>query len=168
MRPYALWLVLSAVPALGACGAFAGSDEPAIPPLVWESGDPRLSDPSPATAPPGESLPGRVALYRYLRGVASGDVRACALLTPEYEESAFGEAGGCRAGLAAARARLGTRNLAALRGVTVPVARPGPGPDGLTVRFADLRWRTGRGTPGGLLAERFVLRRVDGRWLIAA
>ncbi|REE98481.1 hypothetical protein [Thermomonospora umbrina] len=168
MRPFALGLILSAVPALGACGAFDEPDEPGIPPLVWESGDPRLTDPRPVTASAAETREARVVLYRYLRGLAAGDVRICALITPEYEESVFEGPRRCRGRLGTVRERLGARNLAALRGVTVPVARPGPGPGRFTVRFTDLRWRTGRAAPGGPLAERFVLRRVDDRWLIVA
>jgi len=160
-------LLVLMLPALGACALFTDA-EPKIPPLVWESGDARLIDPRSATVPPQESLPARLVLYRFLRGVAAGDVRVCGYLIPEYEQDAFGAVGGCRSGLAAERRRLGARTLAALRGVTVPMARRGPGDNEMTVRFGDLRWRTAPPEPAGLLAERFVLRRVGGRWRIAA
>ncbi|WP_165495514.1 hypothetical protein, partial [Actinomadura roseirufa] len=91
------------LPAASACGR---EREIVMPPLTPEPGDSRLADaPGPGSPSSGSraagkgSLPARLVLYRYLRGVAAGDVRACAHLAPAYERAVFGGPGRCRAGL---------------------------------------------------------------------
>ncbi|MDL4775997.1 hypothetical protein [Actinomadura xylanilytica] len=150
-----------AVLALTACG---GEDRATMPPLTPEPGDARPL--APAGAPPEQSRAARMVLYRYLRGVAAGDAKVCASVTPAYERATFGKPGGCGSGLAAARARLRAQDRAALRTVTVPTGQAGPGPDDFTVRFEDLRWKGEPARPGGLLAAGFTLRKTGARWLI--
>ncbi|WP_433474418.1 hypothetical protein ACQPZP_37560 [Spirillospora sp. CA-142024] len=150
------------LPLLGACG---GKDDVTMPPLTPEPSDSRFVVPSNASSPQ-ETLPARLALYKYLRGVAAGNVKSCAYLTPEHERRVFGAPGRCRSGLARARAKLGPRNVAALRGVTVPVCAKGSGGD-CTVRFEDLRWKGEPASPGGLLAASFTLRKTRTYWQIA-
>ncbi|MUN36640.1 hypothetical protein [Actinomadura litoris] len=153
--------VLALLPALAACG---GGGEVTMPPLTPEPADSRLTD---TGGDERRTLPARLVLYRFLRGVAKGNVAVCAYLAPAYERTAFGRPGGCRAGLGRERAKLGPRDLAALRGVTVPTGEAGPGAGEVTVRFEDLKWRGEPAGQGGLLASSFTLRRTGGRWLIA-
>ncbi|NDU72455.1 hypothetical protein GWI34_07430 [Actinomadura sp. DSM 109109] len=153
---------LALLPLLAACG---GGDEVTMPPLTPEPGD---SPPAvTAAAAPGRTLPARLALYRYLRGIAAGNTRACAYLAPAYERRVFGGPGRCRTGLGRARAGLRPRDLAALRGVTVPTCEEAPGGGACTVRFEDLRWKAAPARPGGLLAASYVLRGAGKRWLVA-
>lgn len=165
MRARVVPAVVVLLAALGACG---GKDEVTMPPLTPEPGDSRPADRAAATAASRESFPARLVLYKYLRGVAAGNARACALLAPEYERAVFGGPGGCRAGLAQARAKLGPRVLAALRGVTVPACEDGPGEGEYTVRFEQLEWAGEAARPGGLLPASFTLRETGRHWRIAA
>ncbi|MFD0685284.1 hypothetical protein [Actinomadura fibrosa] len=169
--------VLAALSALafGALGACGGDDKVTMPPLTPEPGDSRLADSrgdggagGAGAASAKASLPARLVLYRFLRGVAAGDARVCAHLAPAYQRSVFGAPAGCRAGLGPARAKLRPKDIAALRGVTVPAAEDGPGAGAYTVRFEDLKWRGEPARPGGLLAARYTLRRSGARWLISA
>jgi hypothetical protein len=163
VRPFLPALSLLPALALGpaACG---GKEEAGMPPLTPEPGDSRLVD---VTAPAKDSLPARLVLYKYLRGIAAGNVKVCALLAPAYDRAAFGRAGGCRSGgLAAARAKLRPADLAALRGVTVPVCDDGPGEGEYTVDFADLKWKGDPARPGGVLAANYTLGKTGTRWLI--
>ena len=142
----------------------------AMPPLTPEPADPFFTT-APATSPgaaaaAARTRAARVVLYRYLRGIASGDVSVCALLSPSYERAAFGAQGGCRTGLARVRSALPPEDLTALRGVTVPVAEAGPGDGEVTVRFEDLRWRTRPAAQGGVLKAEYTLRLTGSRWLI--
>ncbi|WP_285694370.1 hypothetical protein [Actinomadura sp. NBRC 104412] len=152
--------------ATAACG---GTDEVTMPPLTPEPG---LETPASvgaatqASAAPKDTFPARLTLFKFLRGIAINDARVCAHLAPEYERTVFGAEGGCRRGLAQARSRLRPQDLTALRGVTVPTARPGSQPGDLVVDFATLRWRTAPARPGGLLASTYTLRQDGGRWLI--
>ncbi|MEV4007925.1 hypothetical protein [Actinomadura sp. NPDC049753] len=154
---------LTLLPLLAACG---GGDEVTMPPLTPEPGDSRPAQASTA-APPRQTLPARLALYKYLRGISVGDARACAYLAPAYERRVFGGPGRCRSGLGRARAKLRPQDLAALRGVTVPTCEAGPGAGECTVRFEHLRWKSAPARPGGLLAASFVLRGRGSRWLVA-
>ncbi|GAA2138689.1 hypothetical protein [Actinomadura napierensis] len=167
MRVRPLLSALPLLPALifgiGGCG---GKDEVGLPPLTPEPGDSRLAD---LTAPEKDSFPARLVLYKFLRGVAAGNVKVCALLAPAYDRAAFGRPGGCRAGgLAAARRTLRPADLAALRGVTVPSCEDGPGEGEYTVAFGDLKWKGDPARPGGVLAAKFTLHKTGARWLIAA
>ncbi|WP_067453621.1 hypothetical protein [Actinomadura macra] len=155
--------VLALLPALAALAACSGDPEITMPPLTPEPSDTRLID---AAGPDPQTLPARLALYRFLRGVAAGDVRACAYLAPAYERTVFGRTGGCRTGLRQARAKLDAQDVAALRGVTVPAGETGPGDGDITVRFEDLGWRGEPARSGGLLAPTFTLRQIGGRWRI--
>ncbi|WP_242903293.1 hypothetical protein [Actinomadura terrae] len=161
VRPSLAVVVL--LPALAACGG--GDGGVAMPPLTPEPADSRLGDTGGADGE--ETLPARLVLYRFLRGVAKGNVAVCAYLGPGYERATFGRTGGCRAGLGRARAKLRPQDLAALRGVTVPTGAAGPGAGEVTVRFEDLKWRGAPAGRGGVLAASFTLRRTGGRWLIA-
>ncbi|QXJ21985.1 hypothetical protein AGRA3207_002907 [Actinomadura graeca] len=152
---------LALLPVLSACG---GDREIAMPPLTPEPSGTLLIDGSGDR----ETLPARLVLYRFLRGVAAADVRVCAHLAPSYERTAFGRTGGCRDGLRRARARLDPQSVAALRGVTVPTGETGPGDGDFTVRFEDLEWRGEPARPGGLLAPAFTLHQTRERWLITA
>ncbi|TDD81240.1 hypothetical protein [Actinomadura rubrisoli] len=152
--------VVLVLASLSACGG----NEITMPPLTPEPVDSRLAGTS--DTPPEQSLAARLVLYRFLHGVAAGNVRVCAHLAPAFERAAFGGPGRCRSGLRQARARLRPPDIAALRGVTVPVAEDGPGDGDYTVRFEDLKWRGEPARPGGLLAARFTLRKTGGRWLI--
>lgn len=163
MRVRQLLVALMMLPSLAACG---GKDEVTMPPLTPEPGDSRLADTA-TTASSPRTLPARLALYKYLRGIAAGNVRACAFLTAEYERRVFGGPGRCRSGLAGARARLRPQDIAALRGVTVPTCAEAPG-GGCTVRFEDLRWKGEPASQGGLLAASFTLRKTGTYWQIAA
>ncbi|MGI5206902.1 hypothetical protein ACQEU6_35660 [Spirillospora sp. CA-108201] len=154
---------LALLPLLAACGS---GDEVTMPPLTPEPGDSRPAGTSPAAAP-RQTLPARLALYRYLRGISVGSARACAYLAPAYERRVFGGPGRCRSGLGRARARLRPQDLAALRGVTVPTCEEGPGAGECTVRFEHLRWKGAPARPGGLLAASFVLRGDGNRWQVA-
>ncbi|MDL4814617.1 hypothetical protein [Actinomadura opuntiae] len=155
-------LLSALVLGLDGCG---GKDEAGMPPLTPEPGDSRLAD---LTAPAKDSYPARLVLYKFLRGVAAGNVKACALLTPDYDRAAFGRPGGCRAGgLAAARRKLRPADLAALRGVTVPTCEDGPDEGEYTVAFGDLKWKGDPARPGGVLAAKFTLRKTGTRWLVA-
>jgi hypothetical protein len=163
VRPFlpALSLLPALVLGLAACG---GKEEAGMPPLTPEPGDSRLAD---VTAPAKDSLPARLVLYRFLRGVAAGNVKVCGLLAPAYDRTAFGRAGGCRSGgLAAARSKLRPADLIALRGVTVPTCDGGPGEGEYTVAFGDLKWKGDPARPGGVLAAQFTLRKTGARWLI--
>ncbi|XVQ12295.1 hypothetical protein ACQP1W_06940 [Spirillospora sp. CA-255316] len=156
--------------ALGAClgaslGACGGADEVTMPPLTPEPGGAPPAATA-AAAAPARTQAARVVLYKYLRGVASGDVKVCASLSPAYERATFGRAGGCRTGLAQVRNGLRPEDLAALRGVTVPTAEAGPGDGEVTVRFEDLRWKTAPARPGGVIAARYTLQLTGARWLI--
>ena len=165
VRPL-LAAVLVALPLLSACG---GQDEVTMPPLTPEPGDSRFADTT-TTAAAAESaketLPARLAHYKYLRGVAVGNAKACAYLAPAYQQKVFGGPAACRTGLAKARAKLRPQDLAALRGVTVPVCRAGPGGGVYTVRFEDLAWQGEPARPGGLLAASFTLRKTGAYWQI--
>jgi hypothetical protein len=161
VRPLLAALIL--LPLLGACG---GKDDVTMPPLTPEPGDSRLADTSTTLSTP-ETLPARLALYKYLRGIAAGNVKACAFLTPEYEQSVFGGQGRCRVKLAAARAKLRPQDIAALRGVTVPFCEEGPDDGDYTVPFEDLRWKGEPASQGGLLAASFTLRKTGTYWQIA-
>ncbi|MEU4822295.1 hypothetical protein AB0H37_10525 [Actinomadura sp. NPDC023710] len=154
---------LTLLPLLAACG---GANEVTMPPLTPEPGDSRPAETS-ADAAPRETLPARLALYKYLRGMAAGNARACAYLAPAYERRVFGGPGRCPSGLGRARARLRPQDLAALRGVTVPTCEEGPGAGDYTVRFEHLRWKGAPARPGGLLAANFVLRGNGNRWQVA-
>lgn len=164
MRVRLFLAVLLLPAALGACG---GEDEVTMPPLTPEPGDSQWTDTA-GTTSSEESFPARLALYKYLRGIAVGNVRACAFLTPAYERATFGKPGGCRSGLSRARARLRPQDLAALRGVTVPACEEGPGDGEYTVRFEHLEWTGEPARPGGLLAASFTLRKSGRYWQIAA
>ncbi|TYB48282.1 hypothetical protein [Actinomadura chibensis] len=167
MRVRALFAVVSLFAASTACG---GEPDLSMPPLTPEPGDSRLVDGATAettTEAAADSFPARLALYKYLRGVAAGNVRACAYLTPEFERAAFGRAGGCRAGFLRARARLRPRDVAALRGVTVPACEDGPADGEYTVRFEQLEWAGEPARPGGLLAASFTLRKTGPYWRLA-
>jgi hypothetical protein len=158
---------LAFIPALIACGAEA---DMSIPPLTPE---PTISLPpaDPAeTADPAAgkaSYPARLALYNYLRGMAAGNPRACAYLAPAYDRATFGKAG-CRAWVPQVDRQLPAADLTALRQVVVPTATRGPGSADYTVRFADLEWRTEPAKPSGVLAARYVIRRIGARWFIVA
>jgi hypothetical protein len=143
---------------LTACG---GTGEVTMPPLTSEPG---YELPTESAA--ADTLPARMTLYKFLRGIANGDTNACATLAPAYERTLFGAEGGCRTGLAQARSKLRPQDLVALRGVTVPTAQPGSRPGDFVVGFAALRWRTAPARPGGVLASQYTLREADGRWLI--
>jgi hypothetical protein len=162
VRPF-LAAVLIALPLLGACG---GQDEVTMPPLTPEPGDSRFADTATTAASAQETLPARLALYKYLRGIAVGNPKACAYLTPAYQQEVFGGPAACRTRFAGARATLHPRDLAALRGVTVPVCRTGAGTGVYTVRFEDLAWKGEPARPGGLLAASFTLRRTGAHWQI--
>ncbi|RAY14299.1 hypothetical protein DPM19_15095 [Actinomadura craniellae] len=158
-------LAVAPVVALCLAGCTLGAGEAGLPPLTPEPDAPLVAA---TPAPAGPSYPARLALMRYLRGIATGDPRICVLIGPEFEESAFGAPGGCRTGLAAARRELSAADLAALRTVSVPTATIGPEPAGYTVSFAELGWRGEPARPGGLLADRYVLRRTGSQWIITA
>ncbi|NEA24314.1 hypothetical protein [Actinomadura bangladeshensis] len=165
VRPL-LAAVLVVLPLLGACG---GQDEVTMPPLTPEPGDSQFADTTTtaaAAASAKETLPARMALYKYLRGIAVGNAKACAYLTAAYQQQVFGGPASCRTGFAQARAKLRPQDLAALRGVTVPVCQAGPGDGIYTVRFADLAWKGAPARPGGLLAASFTLRRTGAYWQI--
>lgn len=162
VRPF-LVAVLALLPLLSACG---GKGEVTMPPLTPEPGDSQLVDT--ATTSAQESFPARLALYRYLRGVAVGNARVCAYLAPAYQRKVFGGPAACRTGFAQARARLRQQDLLALRGVTVPLCEPGPGQGAYTVRFEDLDWKGEPARPGGLLAAGFTLRKSGAYWQITA
>lgn len=164
---FGLLAVLSAVP-ISLLAACSGDDEPKIPPLTSEPGDPRPGAAVSVSAPPKQGFAPRIVLFKYLRGVAIGDVKVCAYLSPEYERDVFGSAGGCATGLGQAKQSLRPQDITALRGVTVPAGEPGPGAGEFTVQFADLVWRGDPARPGGVLAARYVLRQTGKRWLISA
>lgn len=147
---------------LASCG---GNDEVTMPPLTPEPGDEQPSATAPVAAP-ANTYAARVVLYKYLRGVASGDSGVCAHLSPTYERATFGKPGGCRTGLARVRGGLRPQDLRALRGVTVPTAESGPEEGQVTVRFESLRWKTGRARRGGVIAAQYTLRLTGSRWLI--
>ncbi|MEO3822202.1 hypothetical protein [Actinomadura sp. B10D3] len=160
VRPLVLALMLLSSPA--ACD---GKDKVTMPPLTPEPRESRLA--GTPTAASSRTLAARLALYRYLRGIAAGNVKACAFLTAGYERRVFGGPGRCRSGLAQARARLRPQDITALRGVTVPVCETAP--DGAcTVRFENLRWKGEPARQGGLLAASFTLRKTGAYWRIAA
>ena len=161
VRPL-LAAVLVVLPLLGACG---GPDKVTMPPLTPEPGDSQPVDTTAATSG-AESFPARLALLKYLRGVAAGNAKACAYLTPAYQRAVFGGPAACRTGLARARAKLHPQDLTALRGVTVPVCEAGPGDGDYTVRFEDLSWKADPATPGGLLTDTFTLRKTGPYWQI--
>ncbi|MFA1548560.1 hypothetical protein [Actinomadura chokoriensis] len=163
VRPF-LAAVLVVLPLLGACG---GQDKVTMPPLTPEPGDSQLVDTT-GTVSAKESFPARLALYKYLRGVAAGNARVCAYLTPAYQREVFGGPAACRAGFAQARARLRPQDVLALRGVTVPVCEPGPGNGDYLVRFEDLDWKGEPARPGGLLTASFTLSRSGAYWQITA
>ncbi|MFC5752950.1 hypothetical protein [Actinomadura rugatobispora] len=167
-RPVPLALpVLGVGVALGASlSACGGTDEVTMPPLTPEPGDAHPAATAAAAAPAARTKAARVVLYKYLRGVASGDVKVCASLSPAYERATFGRPGGCRTGLAQVRSRLRAEDVTALRGVTVPAAEAGPGDGEVTVRFEDLRWKTAPARPGGVIAARYTLQLTGARWLI--
>ncbi|WP_149259190.1 hypothetical protein [Actinomadura sp. K4S16] len=165
MRARRFVAALTLLPLLAGCG---GGNEVTMPPLTPEPGDSRPApDASASAAPQRRTLPARMALYKYLRGVAVGNVKACAYLAPAYERRVFGGPGRCHSGLGRVRAKLRPQDLAALRGVTVPACQVGPGGADCTVRFEDLRWKGAPARPGGLLAASFVLRRNGARWQVA-
>jgi hypothetical protein len=149
-------------PLLVSCGLGSKTDD-SMPPLTPE---PTITLPPQDATTTRQSYPARFVLYRYLRGIAAGDPRACAYLTPAYDRATFG-AQGCRAWVPQVRRRLPAAHLAALRGVTVPVAETGPGAADYTVQFTDLQWRAEPASPGGALASAYVIRRTGTRWLIA-
>lgn len=159
--------LLAFVPALVACGD--SETDMSIPPLTPEPAislppaDPEPVDPALEKA----SYPARLALYAYLRGLAAGNPRACAYLAPAYDQATFGAAG-CRAWVPQVKRHMAAAELTALRHVVVPTALPGPGNAEYTVRFADLQWRTEPAKPSGVLAARYVIRRVGTRWFIVA
>jgi len=160
---------------LTACGG--PHDEDSLPPLTPE---PYLSlpsaetPPSPETRPPVSrsgsraSFPARVALMRFLRGVGSGDRRACGLLSPSYARTAFTGAGGCQTWIGAIPTRLTPDQLHQLRTVQVPGATPGPRPGQYTIHPGDLRWSSGTEMPGDVVAQQYVLARAGARWLVIA
>lgn len=160
--PVAAVSLLTALAAAAACGG----DEVTMPPLTPEPGVSQLVD-SAGTTSSRESFPARLALYKYLRGIAAGNVKACAFLTPAYERAAFGRPDGCRIGLRQARARLRPQDVAALRGVTVPACEEGPRVGEYTVRFEQLKWTGEPARPGGLLAASYTLRKTGRYWQIA-
>ncbi|MEU5993784.1 hypothetical protein ABZ806_32835 [Spirillospora sp. NPDC047418] len=165
VRPL-LAAVLVALPLLSACG---GQEEVTMPPLTPEPGDSRFADTTTAaatTTSAKETLPARLALYKYLRGVAVGNAKACAFLAPAYQQKVFGGPTACRTRFAKARAKLRPQDLAALRGVTVPVCRPGPGDGTYTVRFEDLAWKGAPARQAGLLAPSFTIQRTGQNWQI--
>jgi hypothetical protein len=163
VRPL-LAAVLVVLPLLGACG---GRDEVTMPPLTPEPGDSQFVVTRETTSAK-ESFPARLALYRYLRGIAAGNPKSCAFLTPAYQRRVFGGPAACRTGFAQARAKLRPQDLAALRGVTVPVCEPGPGEGDYTVRFEDLAWKGEPARPGGLLTESFTLHKTGPYWQITS
>lgn len=151
---------------LGACG---GQDEVTMPPLTPEPGDSQFFDvpaSTAATASAKETFPARLVLFKYLRGVAAGNPKVCAYLTPAYQREAFGGPAACRTGFAAARATLRPQDIAALRGVSVPACEPGPGEGEYTVRFEDLAWKGEPARVGGPLAASFTLRKTGAYWQI--
>ncbi|MFG1850390.1 hypothetical protein [Actinomadura geliboluensis] len=151
---------------LGACG---GQDEVTMPPLTPEPGDSQFFDvpaSTAATASAKETFPARLVLFKYLRGVAAGNPKVCAYLTPAYQREAFGGPAACRTGFAAARATLRPQDIAALRGVSVPACEPGPGEGEYTVRFEDLAWKGEPARAGGPLAASFTLRKTGAYWQI--
>lgn len=161
VRPFVA-AVLVVLPLLGACG---GQDKVTMPPLTPEPGDSQLVDTT-ATTSGKESFPARLALYKYLRGIAAGNAKACAYLTPAYQREVFGGPTACRSRFAQARAKLRPQDLTALRGVTVPVCEPGPGDGDYTVRFEDLAWKGAPAAPGGLLTTTYTLRKSGPYWQI--
>ncbi|MFC4049341.1 hypothetical protein ACFOY4_06580 [Actinomadura syzygii] len=163
MRVRVLFAVVFLFAASTACG---GEPDLSMPPLTPEPGDSRLVGGA-TRAAPADTFPARLALYKYLRGVAVGNVRACTYLTPEFERAAFGRAGGCRAGFLRARAQLRPQDVAALRGVTVPACEDGPADGEYTVRFEQLKWAGEPARPGGLLAAAFTLRKTGPYWQLA-
>jgi hypothetical protein len=161
---------------LSGCGGT--QDDGALPPLTPEPG---LSLPatesSPAavaSTPPASragsraSFPARLALMRFLRGVGSGDDRACGFLSPSYARSAYADAGGCKEWIASVPARLTPDQLHQLRTVQVLGASPGPRAGQYTVRPADLRWSSGTAVPKDVVAQQYVLARAGARWLVIA
>jgi hypothetical protein len=136
-----------------------------MPPLTPEPGDSQFAG-TRATASTQESFPARLALYKYLRGIAAGNPKSCAYLTPAYQREVFGGPAAGRAGFAKARAKLRPQDIAALRGVTVPVCEPGPAAGDYTVRFEDLAWKGDPAAPGGLLTTSFTLHKSDTYWQI--
>jgi hypothetical protein len=116
--------------------------------------------------PPQQAFAARLVIYKFLRGVASGDSKVCGLLAPEYQRITFGKPGGCRTGFGAARKHFRPKDLTALRAVTVPTGEPGPGIGDYTVRFEDLKWKDEPALPGGVLAARFTLHLTGKTWRI--
>jgi hypothetical protein len=168
--------VAVAGPLLTGCGGLGQDDDP-LPPLTPEPGLslPQASSPPQASGPPSASrsgtrasYPARLALMQFLRGVGAGDRRVCGLLAPSYARTAFAADGGCAAWIGAAPTRLTPDELHGLRTVRVLGATPGPRPGQFTVRPADLRWSSGGGVPRDVVAQRYVLARVGGRWLVIA
>ncbi|MEU9844238.1 hypothetical protein AB0C69_34065, partial [Actinomadura sp. NPDC048032] len=72
MRVRSSLAALALLPLLAGCG---GGDEVTMPPLTPEPGDSRPAQASTA-APARQTLPARLALYKYLRGISVGDARA--------------------------------------------------------------------------------------------
>lgn len=162
MRLSVCLVVAAVVAGAAGCGGLSADDEPEIPPLTAEPGDPQAGRPT-VSLEPGQARAARGVLQRYLRAVGAGDDQACTYLSPEYESAAFG-AQGCQAGLGQARREMDEADLAALRTVRVPGGEAGPARDEFTVRFADLVWAADPARPGGLVEARYVLRLGDGGW----
>jgi hypothetical protein len=157
----AMALIIASMVVVSGCGSKA---DMSMPPLTPE---PTVPLPPEDGAVLRQSYPARVVLYRYLRGVAAADVRACVYLAPAYARATFGRTG-CRAWVAQAGRHMAPADLVALRQVTVPAATPGPGRGSYTVEFTDLQWSTGRPEPGGVLRSRYVIRSYGARWRISA
>lgn len=168
---------------LSGCGG--SQEDDSLPPLTPE---PALPLPSAGSQPPSvetnpsaaaasrsglrASYPARLALMRFLRGVGAGDGQVCRLLSPSYARTAFAAAGGCQKWVGAIPARLTPDELHQLRTVQVLGATPGPRQGQYTVRPADLRWAARAVVPNDVLfpagAQRYVLARAAGRWVVVA
>jgi hypothetical protein len=161
---------------LSACGG--ARDDDSLPPLTPE---PALSLPADDSPPPAlesnapasrsgsrATYPARLVLMRFLRGVGAGDQRACGLLSPSYARTAFAAGGGCQRWIGSVPRRLTPDELHLLRTVQVLGATPGPRPGQYTIRPADLKWAASAAVPKDVVAQRYVLARAGGRWIVVA
>jgi hypothetical protein len=153
---------------LSGCGGSSKSGATNPPPQVLPSNQ-APSAPTAVAAKP-KALPPAAAkvLQAFLRGPATDDTTVCKDISAAYNKSktgGFGQVGGCKKGIKVTFKHLKAKEIKELKGVEAVKGVPGPKKGEYTVSFADLKWTKGA-LPQGVLADKYVLAKVKGKWLI--
>jgi hypothetical protein len=149
---------------LSGCGGSGKSGATTNPPaqIVPSTQAPRV----PATSAAPKRLPAAAAevLQTFLRGIAADDPTVCKNVSAAYNKS---KPGGCKKEVKTAFKHLKPKQVKELKAVEAVKGVPGAKKGQFTVLFSNLKWTKGT-LPQGILADKYVLTKTKGKWLITA